>query len=165
MLIIVAAFFAAAQSPEIIRLRESYIQATKEYRASLEKLRALYVESVSKAISQRDRMKKLRDEGLIMDKDVDQAEAAVADARAKVKSVDDQIRAADQQLAELPSDEQLTQKYKQAVANDSRRAAAASHKGRRRPACRNWSIMAAGKATGGQVSYEVVCVDPAATHK
>jgi len=85
---------------ELSKLRDSYISATKEYKASLEKLLALYQESVKKAEAQRDKMAKLLAEGLIAKKDLDQADAAVADARLKVSSVQNQIGSADAQIAQ-----------------------------------------------------------------
>lgn len=85
---------------ELSKLRDSYISATKEYKASLEKLLALYQESVKKAEAQRDKMAKLLAEGLIAKKDLEQADAAVADAKLKVSGVENQISTADAQIAQ-----------------------------------------------------------------
>ena len=91
-----------AQPPptELSKLRDSYISATKEYKASLEKLLALYQESVKKAEVQRDKMAKLLAEGLIAKKDLEQADAAVAEAKLKVSGVQNQIGSADAQIAQ-----------------------------------------------------------------
>jgi len=55
-------------STELSNLRDSYISATKEYKASLEKLLSLYQASVKKAELQRDKMAKLLAEGPIAKK-------------------------------------------------------------------------------------------------
>jgi len=87
-------------STELSKLHDSYIAATKEYKASLEKLLSLYQESVKKAELQRDKMAKLLAEGLIAKKDLQQAEDALADAKLKVSGVQTQIGSADAQIAQ-----------------------------------------------------------------
>jgi len=87
-------------STELSKLHDSYIAATKEYKASLEKLLALYQESVKKAEQQRDKMAKLLAEGLIAKKDLEQAESALAAEKLKVSGVENQIGSADAQIAQ-----------------------------------------------------------------
>jgi len=85
---------------ELSKLRDEYIKATKDYKASLQKLLALYENGVKKAEQRRDQMKKLFAEGLISKRDVDQAESAVTDASLKVSEVQQQIGSADTQIAQ-----------------------------------------------------------------
>lgn len=85
---------------ELEKLRDQYISATKEYKASLEKLLALYRQNVQKAEQQRDRMQKLLEEGLISKRELEQSETALADARLKVSGVENQISGADAQIAQ-----------------------------------------------------------------
>ncbi len=89
-----------APATELSKLHDSYIAATKEYKASLEKLRALYQQNVKKAEQRRDQMQKLLAEGLIAKKDFEQAESAVAEATLKVNGVENQIGTADAQIAQ-----------------------------------------------------------------
>jgi len=87
-------------STELSKLRDSYISATKEYKASLEKLQSLYQESVKKAELQRDKMARLLAEGLIAKKDLEQAETVLAAEKLKVSGVENQIGSADAQIAQ-----------------------------------------------------------------
>jgi hypothetical protein len=91
---------AETSETELAKLRDQYISATKEYKASLEKLKALYQNSVTKAEQHRDQMQKLLAEGLIAKKDFEQAENAVTDAKLKVSGVENQIGTADAQIAQ-----------------------------------------------------------------
>ncbi len=86
---------------ELTKLRDSYIKATKEYKASLEKLLALYQASVRKAEVRVSQSKKLFADGLISQRDVEQAEHALADANLKVTEAQTQISGADTQIAQV----------------------------------------------------------------
>ena len=88
------------QPTELSKLRDSYIAATKEYKASLQKLLALYQENVKKAEQQRDKMAKLLAEGLIAKKDLEQAETVLATEKLKVSGVESQIGSADAQIGQ-----------------------------------------------------------------
>lgn len=90
----------AAPESELNKLRDQYISATKEYKASLEKLIALYQKNVLKAEKHRDQMQKLLEQGLISKHEFEQAETVVADAKLKVSGVENQINNADAQIAQ-----------------------------------------------------------------
>ena len=85
---------------ELSRLRDEYIKTTREYKASLQKLLALYEDSVKKAEQRRDQANKLLAAGLVAKRDVEQSERAVSDANLKVTGVQQQIATADTQIAE-----------------------------------------------------------------
>src|SRR6267378_6313883 len=86
---------------ELTKLRDSYIKATKEYKASLEKLLALYQASARKAEVRVSQSKKLSADGLISQREVEQAEHALADANLKVTEAQTQISGADTQIAQV----------------------------------------------------------------
>lgn len=86
---------------ELSKLRDSYIKATKEYKASLEKLVKLYEASARKAEEKVTQSRKLLAEGLISRKDVELSEAALADANLKVLGAQQQIASADTQIAQV----------------------------------------------------------------
>jgi hypothetical protein len=86
---------------ELTKLRDLYIKATKEYKASLEKLLALYQASTQKTQTRLDQSKKLLADGLISQRDVEQSERALADAQLKVLGVQQQIASADTQIAQV----------------------------------------------------------------
>jgi hypothetical protein len=96
---------------ELSRLHDSYIKATKEYKASLEKLLALYQASVRKAEDRVNQSKKLFADGLISKHDIEQNEQALAEAQLKVTEVRTQISGADTQIAqalvEIEGDKQI----------------------------------------------------------
>jgi hypothetical protein len=85
---------------DLSKLRDDYIKATKEYKASLEKLLALYQASARKAEERVGQSKKLLADGLISQREVEQSEHALADANLKVTEVQTQISGADTQIAQ-----------------------------------------------------------------
>ena len=96
---------------ELSKLRDSYIKATKEYKASLEKLLDLYQASVRKAEDRVNQSKKVFADGLISKHDIEQNEQALAEAQLKVTEVRTQIAGADTQIAqalvEIEGDKQI----------------------------------------------------------
>jgi len=85
---------------ELSRLRDEYIKATKEYKASLQKLLALYKASVKKAEDKRDQSQKLLAEGLVSKHEAEESEHVVTEAKLRVSGVEQQIATADTQIAE-----------------------------------------------------------------
>jgi len=83
---------------ELTRLR---IKATKEYKASLEKLLALYQASARKTEERLKQTKKLFADGLVSQHEVEQSEHALADANLKVTEAQTQISGADTQIAQV----------------------------------------------------------------
>lgn len=85
---------------ELSRLREEFIKATNEYKASLEKLRASYEKSLGKAEDKLAKSKELFAAGLISKREVDAGEAEVAQAKERVADVDRRMNGADSQIAD-----------------------------------------------------------------
>ena len=83
------------------KLHDDYIKATKEYKASLEKLLALYQASARKSEARVGQSKKLFADGLISQREVELSERAQADANLKVTEVQTQISGADTQIAQV----------------------------------------------------------------
>src|ERR1043166_5067964 len=102
---------APAQVTELAKLREQYVQATKDYRASLEKLLTFYEADVKKAEDKLALSQKLLAEGLIAKTQVTENEHALAAAQAKVAETKRQMSGADDQIAgvlvEEDADQQL----------------------------------------------------------
>jgi len=90
----------AVTQTEVSKLRDQYVSATKEYKASLQKLLALYEDSVKKAEQRHEKTEKLFADGLVSKHDVEESERTVADAKLKVTTVEQQIAGADTQIAE-----------------------------------------------------------------
>lgn len=84
---------------ELTKLREEFIKATNDYRASLEKLRASYGKNVATAETKLAQSKELFAQGLISRNDVLAAERAFAEARDKVTETTQRIATADSQIA------------------------------------------------------------------
>ncbi|HJZ81106.1 MAG TPA: hypothetical protein VKD91_12200, partial [Pyrinomonadaceae bacterium] len=96
---------------ELSKLRDEYIKATKEYKASLQKLLTLYQDSAKKAADRDEQMQKLFAQGLISKHELEVAESAVTEANLKVTGVEQQIAGADTQIAnaliEIEGEKQL----------------------------------------------------------
>jgi hypothetical protein len=101
----------AAPEANLAKLRDEYIQASKDYKASLQKLLGLYQDSVKKAARRQEQLQALLADGLISKSELEQSEAAVTEARMKVTGVEQQIIGADTQIAnafiEIESEKQL----------------------------------------------------------
>ncbi|MGH9880936.1 MAG: TolC family protein [Pyrinomonadaceae bacterium] len=93
---------AGQQSPktnQLAKLREEFVEATKTYKASLEKLRALYDKNVTSAESRLAQSQKLYAEGLISRKELDESEHTLAESKDKVAQAQQQLETAETQIA------------------------------------------------------------------
>jgi F0F1-type ATP synthase membrane subunit b/b' len=84
---------------ELERLREEFVKATNEYKASLEKLRASYEKDVTKAEAKLSTSKELIAQGLLSRNDVQTAEHGVAQAKGRVNETMQRMANADSQIA------------------------------------------------------------------
>ena len=84
---------------ELAKLREDFIKATNDYKASLEKLIAIYEGNVKKAEEKVEVSKKLLAEGLIPRAQVEENEHALALDKQKVAETRRQMDGADAQIA------------------------------------------------------------------
>src|SRR5690349_14288091 len=89
----------AGPPTELAKLREEFVKATNDYKASLEKLLAIYEENVKKAEAKVDVSKKLLAEGLIAKTQVDETEHALDLEKQKVAETRRQMSSADAQIA------------------------------------------------------------------
>jgi hypothetical protein len=89
----------AQATNQLSKLREDYLKATKEYKASLAKLQAIYENNVRKAEEHLAQSKTLYSEGLISKSDLGETETSVAAAKDKVDEVRRQMATADTQIA------------------------------------------------------------------
>ena len=89
-----------AAATQLEKLRDEYIKATKEYKASLETLLPLYEKPLRAAEEHLAKSKELFEQGLISKKDLEASERAVVDAKAKIDDVHKQMGTADTQMAE-----------------------------------------------------------------
>jgi len=88
-----------APQNELARLREEFVKATNDYKASLEKLVAIYEGNVKKAEEKLDLSKKLLAEGLIAKSQVEENERAWTADKEKVAQIRRQMTNADEQIA------------------------------------------------------------------
>jgi hypothetical protein len=86
---------------ELSRLRDDYIKATKEYKASLERLLAMYEGDVKSVEEKFASAKKLFDEGLISRSQLEENERLVKTAQEKVSETQKQMAGADSQIADV----------------------------------------------------------------
>ncbi|HSL52735.1 MAG TPA: hypothetical protein VK868_00010 [Pyrinomonadaceae bacterium] len=91
---------APAQPPsELEKLRDEYVKATNEYKASLGKLLPYYENDVKKAEEKLEQSKKLLAEGLIPKSQLEENERALAIAKQKIAETNRLLTNADQQIA------------------------------------------------------------------
>jgi hypothetical protein len=154
-LILALLLFFAPQKPvkrdsQLIQLRQEFVNATKEYKESLEKLLSFYEDDVKKAEEKLELSKKLFAERLILKTQVEENERAVAIAKQKLADTNRQIADADKVTADALDDAKFFREYKQAV-HERRKA--------KRPRCSNWTLAASQRTTSNSVSfsYRFVC--------
>jgi hypothetical protein len=96
---------------ELEKLRDQYIAATKDYKASLEKLLPLYEKDLRGAEEKAAKTKELAAQGLVSRRELEEAERAVTLAKARINDVNKQMGSADDQIAqvlvEVESEKQL----------------------------------------------------------
>lgn len=96
---------------ELTKLREDFVKATNDYKASLEKLLKIYEENVKKAEEKVKVSKKLLEEGLIAKAQAEESEHALALEKQKVAETRRQMTNADAQIAgvlvETAADEEI----------------------------------------------------------
>src|SRR6185503_10807085 len=101
-----------APKSELTKLREEYVKATNDYKASLEKLLAIYEENVKKAEDKVELSKKLLAEGLIAKTQLEENERALDVEKQKVAETRRQMTNADSQIAgvlvETAADEEIS---------------------------------------------------------
>jgi Outer membrane efflux protein len=91
----------AESTNELSKLRDEYIGATKEYKASLQKLLDLYRADVHKAEQKVKQVQQLLAEGLVSKREVEQSERALEEAKLKVSGAEQQMANADTQIAQV----------------------------------------------------------------
>lgn len=90
---------APAPQTKLAKLREEFVKATNEYKASLAKLLAIYEGNVKKAEADLEKSRKLLDEGLISKIQFQENERALAAVKGQVAETQRQITNADAQAA------------------------------------------------------------------
>ena len=86
---------------QLSKLRDEYVQATKDYKASLEKLLAIYEGNVTRAEERLATTQKLLEEGLISKSQVEEQQRVVGAEKDKVSETKRQMNAADSQIADV----------------------------------------------------------------
>ena len=96
---------------ELSKLRDEYINSVKEYKGSLQRLLTLYQDSARKAELRVTQSQKLLTDGLVSKREVEQSQTVLAEANLKVTGVQQQISAADTEIAqallEVESEKQI----------------------------------------------------------
>ena len=90
---------APQQPSELSKLREEFVKATNEYKASLSKLLPFYENDVKKAEEKLEVSKKLLAEGLVPRTQVEENEHALALAKQKIAETNKQMASAEAQIA------------------------------------------------------------------
>ena len=84
---------------ELSKLRDQYVEATRQYKQSLQRLLAIYERNVPKSEQDHKKFESLYKAGLISKRELEASETAVAAAKDKVADVKQQLANADTQIA------------------------------------------------------------------
>jgi hypothetical protein len=133
-----------APATELTKLREQFIQATNEYKASLGKLIPFHESAVKKAEEKLEQSKKLLAEGLISRTQMEESERALTAAKQKLAETNRQVTNADDQIAailvESAADEEISKNLRLARHGLVRTAAFTRYTG-----TSGWNLGEAGK--------------------
>jgi hypothetical protein len=91
----------AKADDELSKSRDEFVRLTGEYKKNLEQLLAIYERNAKQAEEKSAKMKELYAQGLVSRRDVEDSEQAITDARAKIAEARKQMRAADEQVAQM----------------------------------------------------------------
>ena len=95
---------------ELAKLQAEFIQATKDYKVSLDKLRATYEKDVVRAETKLTQVKELFAGGLVSKVELEKSERAVAEAKDQVAEVNRRSATADTQIADTLLEAEAEQK-------------------------------------------------------
>jgi hypothetical protein len=94
---------------ELSKLRDEFVRLTGDYKKSLGDLLPYQERAVKQAEDKLDKLREIQKEGLVSKRDVDAAEKTLADARAKVAETQQQMKAADAQIADALVEEKAVE--------------------------------------------------------
>ncbi|HEX8721555.1 MAG TPA: hypothetical protein VF736_13050 [Pyrinomonadaceae bacterium] len=115
---------AAPPETELSRLRGQLVEATREYKLSLEQLLVLYDKEVKRADDRVVKTRELHQAGLVSKRELERDEEAARAARAKVAAVEGQLKNADVQIAETLVEAEAEEAAAKALAQEQARAKA-----------------------------------------
>ena len=141
---------------ELSRLRDEYIQATKDVKASLLKLVTIYEDNVKTGEEKVATAKRLYQEGLLDATQVEENERLLALERTKIEETRRQIENVDQQIKAV-SEEQISDEQ---LEKELRRAKIARRRNSE-PNCNNWTMTASRRQTGRTtvLAFKIICRD------
>ena len=116
----------AAETPqsELARLREQYIEATKEVKAALTLKLEAYEPDVKKADEKVTKTLELYRAGLVSKNDLERDEQVAEEARARVAAIEGELKNADAQIAETLVEIEAEEEASKALAQEQARAKA-----------------------------------------
>jgi hypothetical protein len=94
---------------EVAKLRDEFVRLTGEYKKSLGDLLPYQERAVRQAEEKLGKLREIYKEGLVSKRDVDAAEKVLADARAKIAETQQQMKAADAQIADALVEEKAVE--------------------------------------------------------
>ncbi|HEY0321904.1 MAG TPA: TolC family protein [Pyrinomonadaceae bacterium] len=95
----------APANDELSKSRDEFVRLTGEYKKSLEQLLTFYERNVKQAEEKAAKMKELYQQGLVSRREVEDSEQVITTAKAKVADAQKQMRAADEQVAQMMVEE------------------------------------------------------------
>jgi hypothetical protein len=99
---------------EVTKLRDEFVRLTGEYKKNLGDLLPYQERNVQQAEERLGKLQEIYKEGLVSKRDVDAADKSLADARAKLAETQQQMKAADAQIADALVEEKAVEQEAQA---------------------------------------------------
>jgi hypothetical protein len=99
----------AQPADEVSKLRDEFVRLTGDYKKSLGDLLPYQEREAQRAEERLGKLRELKNEGLIAQREVDAAEKTLADARAKIAETLGQMKAADAQVADALVEEKAVE--------------------------------------------------------
>jgi hypothetical protein len=91
----------ATPKNELAESRDEFVRLTGEYKKSLEQLITLYEKELKQAEEKSAKLKELYAEGLLSRRDLETSEEGITSVKAKIAEAQKQMRAADEQVAQM----------------------------------------------------------------
>jgi hypothetical protein len=101
---------------ELAKSRDEFVRLTGEYKKSLTELITLYEKDLKQAEEKTAKLKELYAQGLLSRRDLETSEEGIAGVKAKIAEAQKQMRAADEQVAEMMVEAKETEELAKAPA-------------------------------------------------
>ncbi|HKS29466.1 MAG TPA: TolC family protein [Pyrinomonadaceae bacterium] len=105
----------APAQDELSKSRDEFVKLTEEYKKNLGELVTLYEKELKQVEDKHAKLQELYSQGLVARRDVEDSEQSIKDVQAKITEAQKQMRAADEQVAEMMVEEKAMEELAKAA--------------------------------------------------